>query len=324
MLRVSITFRFINSGGNVSQPPGRYRGQPQEQPPWNGYQPTDSPRGYPQTGYPPPGSPLPRFPPTSPRRASSPGRRGPQMPLPRRARRKSPRKRNVVLFVIAAVFAIAAIASAVDSNGNSVKHLTAAESSATAKASSRAASPASATSKTIANAEDTCYKRPPTPGAIYVRMIMPGVSAQAREMAGGWVWNDPTNKCLTSVQIAIAAAPLSAGYCTQVGYVADNPGYDPNAAAAAPLANVVTQAGPACATAPQSRPAQTTPAAAPATTPAPPASTAPAGCNPLSDEGTCYEPGEYCRDDDHGASGVAGDGEPIICEDNDGWRWEPA
>ena len=29
-----------------------------------------------------------------------------------------------------------------------------------------------------------------------------------------------------------------------------------------------------------------------------------------------------CRDDDHGASGVAGDGEAITCEDNDGWRWE--
>ena len=64
---------------------------------------------------------------------------------------------------------------------------------------------------------------------------------------------------------------------------------------------------------------------APPVTPAPPAtSAAPASCSPLSDEGTCYEPGEYCRDDDHGASGVAGDGEAIVCEDNDGWRWEPA
>ena len=40
----------------------------------------------------------------------------------------------------------------------------------------------------------------------------------------------------------------------------------------------------------------------------------------MSDEGTCYEPGEYCRDDDHGTSGMAGDGEAITCEDNDGWR----
>jgi len=46
-------------------------------------------------------------------------------------------------------------------------------------------------------------------------------------------------------------------------------------------------------------------------------------CHPLTDSGNCYEPGEYCRDDDHGASGVAGDGEPITCEDNNGWRWEP-
>jgi cytoskeletal protein RodZ len=46
-------------------------------------------------------------------------------------------------------------------------------------------------------------------------------------------------------------------------------------------------------------------------------------CTPTSDEGTCYEPGEYCRDDDHGATGVAGDGESIVCSDNDGWRWEP-
>jgi hypothetical protein len=50
----------------------------------------------------------------------------------------------------------------------------------------------------------------------------------------------------------------------------------------------------------------------------------PAGCYPLTSGGNCYEPGEYCRDNDHGASGVAGDGERIICADNDGWRWEPA
>lgn len=58
----------------------------------------------------------------------------------------------------------------------------------------------------------------------------------------------------------------------------------------------------------------------------PPPSPSPtaASCYPLSDEGTCYEPGEYCRDSDHGASGVAGDGERIVCQDNDGWRWEPA
>jgi hypothetical protein len=68
---------------------------------------------------------------------------------------------------------------------------------------------------------------------------------------------------------------------------------------------------------------------------APPATTAPsistppatspaaAGCTPIDDEGGCYEPGEYCRDDDHGATGRAGDGQTITCEDENGtWYWE--
>ncbi|HTS96698.1 MAG TPA: hypothetical protein VMI33_08750 [Streptosporangiaceae bacterium] len=67
--------------------------------------------------------------------------------------------------------------------------------------------------------------------------------------------------------------------------------------------------------APATQPATTSPAPKPP----PPA----AACYPLTDSGKCYEPGEFCRDSDHGASGMAGDGEKIVCEDNDGWRWEP-
>lgn len=46
-------------------------------------------------------------------------------------------------------------------------------------------------------------------------------------------------------------------------------------------------------------------------------------CTPLTNGGNCYEPGEFCRNSDHGVSGVAGNGERIRCEDNNGWRWEP-
>jgi hypothetical protein len=67
-------------------------------------------------------------------------------------------------------------------------------------------------------------------------------------------------------------------------------------------------------------PAPTTKAPQP---PAPAPTTAPAeSCHPLTDSGKCYEPGEYCRDDDHGVSGIDADGDAIQCEDNDGWRWE--
>jgi outer membrane biosynthesis protein TonB len=96
-------------------------------------------------------------------------------------------------------------------------------------------------------------------------------------------------------------------------------------------------AAPAPAGAPTRRPAppvSAPPAPKPPPPPPPPVSKKPVpkpppppapkpSCYPLSDEGTCYEPGEFCRDSDHGATGVAGDGEAIKCEDNDGWRWEP-
>jgi hypothetical protein len=76
---------------------------------------------------------------------------------------------------------------------------------------------------------------------------------------------------------------------------------------------------------PKPKPTPTPPQAAPATSAAPrQTQAAQPSCYPISDEGTCYEPGEYCRDDDHGASGIAGDGEAITCADNDGWRWEPS
>jgi cardiolipin synthase A/B len=75
----------------------------------------------------------------------------------------------------------------------------------------------------------------------------------------------------------------------------------------------------------QARPGAPMPApTTPSTTAAPPAtSPAAAGCTPIDDEGGCYEPGEYCRDDDHGTTGRAGNGQTITCEDENGtWYWE--
>jgi len=69
-------------------------------------------------------------------------------------------------------------------------------------------------------------------------------------------------------------------------------------------------------------PRQPPPPPAPKITTAPPAP--PSGCYPKASTGNCYEPGEFCPHADAGMSGVAGDGEAIICEDNNGLRWEPA
>jgi hypothetical protein len=108
-----------------------------------------------------------------------------------------------------------------------------------------------------------------------------------------------------------APAQASGGYCPE-----DPVSPSTVVASSAPPPPRTHRAQPAASPpAPAPSPSTTAPAAAPST---------PSGCYPLSDENTCYEPGEYCRDSDHRASGVAGDGESIICEDNDGWRWEPA
>lgn len=107
---------------------------------------------------------------------------------------------------------------------------------------------------------------------------------------------------------------------------------------AAPVTDAQSHATAATASAHKTQPAtkHTPPAAShsPAThaptrathvAPVPPsAHVAPAGCRPLTDEGRCYEPGEYCRESNHGSAGRDGDGSAIICEDIDGWRWEPA
>jgi hypothetical protein len=88
----------------------------------------------------------------------------------------------------------------------------------------------------------------------------------------------------------------------------------PNPARISGVADSIERDLLGCPAAPKPKPKPT-----PTTTPP-----APTACYPMTDSGNCYEPGEYCRNDDHGTSGVAGDGEAITCEDNNGWRWEPS
>jgi len=127
--------------------------------------------------------------------------------------------------------------------------------------------------------------------------------------------------------IAVAAiVPLAIAACNPGSSVTPPPQQQaatttPSPAPSPTPSATAAQARPPAPSAPAPEPTQQTTPPAPPPPPPPPTTQA---CYPLSDEGTCYEPGEYCRDDDHGATGMAGDGETITCEDNDGWRWEPA
>jgi hypothetical protein len=104
----------------------------------------------------------------------------------------------------------------------------------------------SSTPKAIQAAISACYNRPEASGDIYVRMTDPGLQPQAQELGGEWTWDYAINKCLTTVQSNISTGPQNAGFCAQVGYVADNPGYNVDDTPAPPLQNVVAQTRPAC------------------------------------------------------------------------------
>lgn len=222
------------------------------QPPWGAFGQQDPRQGQGQPQYPP------RQPygqqPYPPQSYQAPG----QMPPGRRGRKSWPARHKVLtaigsvsgLFVVLGVFGAATSggsqptpagpAAAVSTAAPPVTQQATTKPAARPKASSRAA-------RTHArDAEAACYARPMASGDIYVRMITPGESPVAQELGGEWAWNSVSHKCLTSVQMMIATAPQVPGNCTQVGYAADNPGYDPNATPARPLKEVADETGPAC------------------------------------------------------------------------------
>jgi hypothetical protein len=184
----------------------------------------------------------------------------------RRSRRSWP-QRHKVLTVISGTFGafilIGAIGAAT-SHGNRPPAPTAAVSTtapatteaatqqptatqqATGKASARPKASRNAKAVRTPDPADACDARPDASGDIYVWMMTPGVPPLAQELGGEGRWNSAARTCQTSVQLIISSAPTTPGNCTQVGYVADNPRYDPNATPARPLKIVAAEIGPAC------------------------------------------------------------------------------
>lgn len=148
--------------------------------------------------------------------------------------RKPIRKRSVIFLALAGVAGVSFLCTILSSGGG--------RSIISDMISSRTSAPASG----ITQAEKACPIRSAVSGGIYVRMVRQGASAHAKRLAAEWGWDYSAGQCLTSVQMAIATAPQSAGDCTQVGYVTRNPAYDAKARSAPSLPHVAAEAGPAC------------------------------------------------------------------------------
>lgn len=88
-----------------------------------------------------------------------------------------------------------------------------------------------------------CQSRPPASDEILVRSVTTDEPPTVIRLGGGWVWDFGDKKCITSVQMAIMANPMLAGFCTQVALVTTNPGYDEDAIPAPRLKKVIASTG---------------------------------------------------------------------------------
>ena len=106
--------------------------------------------------------------------------------------------------------------------------------------------PPSPTPSATASTRAECEGRSDASGDILVRTTTNGQPAVTQQFGGAWTWNTRTHRCDTPVQAVLSTASGNAGSCTQVAYVASNPGYRLAASPAPPLKKVVAAKGRAC------------------------------------------------------------------------------
>jgi hypothetical protein len=76
---------------------------------------------------------------------------------------------------------------------------------------------------------------------VYVWYKVPGTQDSAQELGEADLAN-----CTTTVENIVSTAPTGAGYCTQIGWVDQNSGYNANADVASPIPNIIDEVGGSC------------------------------------------------------------------------------
>jgi hypothetical protein len=92
--------------------------------------------------------------------------------------------------------------------------------------------PADSASQPVSPAE-TCATPLPDKGDVIVREIFPNVPVDALDLGG----TDPEH-CVWTMDSLKTSQPSGPGYCSQVAWASDNPGYDADTVPAPPLKNV--------------------------------------------------------------------------------------
>lgn len=96
----------------------------------------------------------------------------------------------------------------------------------------------------INEAAVACRTRKGNPGEIYEwNSYGTDQPPEAIRLGAGYTWDFGDKKCITSTQMALTTNPPLPGYCTEVGKVAANPGYNVDAHPAPRLKNIIGQSG---------------------------------------------------------------------------------
>lgn len=103
-----------------------------------------------------------------------------------------------------------------------------------------AAHPSSAAPSTAAaDPEPSCAL--PNGRDVLVRYIVPGLQANAQELG-----EVDLVQCESTLDYIAQTSPTGDGYCTQVAWASDNPGYNPDTVPAPPLKKVIEAVGGGC------------------------------------------------------------------------------
>ena len=138
-----------------------------------------------------------------------------------------------VLVVVAAAALLAACGSQTSSTAS-----TPPASKLSVKPSASTTPELSSTPQSTAAAKPSC-----TPGGpdLLVRYVVPGIHPSAQTLGSEDIVN-----CQPTITMLQKTSPTRPGYCTQVAYASDNPGYDLNADPAPPLKHMIAAFGGGC------------------------------------------------------------------------------
>ena len=141
--------------------------------------------------------------------------------------------RTSVVVVAGAVLALAGCSS-----GTSKPVAAPSPTSAPASVATTATPPADTSTSQPAVPVDTCATPLPDKGDVIVREIFPNVPIDAMELGG----TDP-ERCVWTMDSLKTSQPAGPGYCSQVAWASDNPGYNADAVPAPPLKKVQVTIG---------------------------------------------------------------------------------